>query len=57
MGGVPSSSILDLYNKASICIDLGWTPEQYRRAPSRDTQAIIIVMDTRARKQKQENKP
>jgi hypothetical protein len=56
MGGVPSPSILDLYNKASICIDLGWTPEQYRRAPSRDTQAIIVVMDARARKQKSENK-
>lgn len=56
MGGRPSPTILDLYNMASICIDLGWTPNQYRKESHKDTQAIIVIMDARNRKQNQENK-
>ena len=56
MGGHPSPKILKLYNMATMCIERNWTPEQYWNASSKDTQAIIIMMDARNSKSKQESK-
>lgn len=55
MGGAPHFSILKLWNMASTCLDLGWTPEQYYKAPKRETQAIITMNNARTRKQQIEN--
>jgi len=54
MSGVPSPKIRKLWNMANVCLDNGWTPSQYWKESSKDTQAINAVHEARMRKQIQE---
>lgn len=56
MGGIPSPHIHSLWNMANILIETGWTEEQYYNTSKRTTQAIIVILEARTRKQKQESK-
>lgn len=55
MGGVPDPSIHSVWNKVIICIEMGWSEEQYDKASKKFTQAITTVISARARKQKAES--
>lgn len=55
MGGIPNPSIYSLWNKANIILETGWSEKQYYETSKKTTQAIIAILEARARKQKQEN--
>lgn len=55
MSGIPSHSIRALWNMANFCIDHHCTPNEYWKQSYRDTQAIMVINESRIRKQNQEN--
>jgi hypothetical protein len=55
MGGIPNPFIYSLWNIANVLIETGWSEEQYYKTSKKTTQAIIAILEARARKQKQES--
>lgn len=55
MGGIPNPFIHSLWNKANIILETGWSEKQYYETSKKTTQAIIAILEARARKQKQES--